>query len=261
MEKFISFENSDTSYSYFFTKNHFLLLLISLVIIIFFSMYFARQKTKVQKIFVFLIGLILAAIEGLRIFWRYKYLEFNNSDLSFLNVVNLDFFTLALWISIPLIFIGSFIKTKKKENVFGLNFVFNITMLAGIITLIYPEGINHNFDFYHCYNLAFTLVRSLSIMLGLFFAFAKWIFVAEFLDLWKSILSLIIFGVFCVGLAYILGRETNLFYINYCPIFESLGIYVSFPWHILILGVFLFVFQVLLYLPFRIHRRIKNRHR
>ncbi len=257
MNKFISFENSETQFSYFFNKNHFLLLLISLVIVIFFSMYFARQKTKVQKIFVFFIGFLLITIEGLRIFWRYRYLEYNNLDLSFLNVVNLDFFTLSLWISIPLIIVGSFLKTKKNHNIFGLNFVFNITMLAGIITMIYPEGINHNFDFYHCYNLAFTLIRSFSIMLGLFFAFAKWISVSEFLDLWKSILSLIVFGVFCIALAFLLGKDFNLFYVNYCPIFESLGIYISFPWHILILGTFLFVFQVLLYLPFRIHQKLK----
>lgn len=258
MNDFITFEKLDKEVGYFFTKNHFLLLLISLVIIIFFSMYFSRQKTKIQKIFVFIVGVAIALIEILRIVWRYKYLEFNEESLNLFNVVNLDFFTLSLWISIPLIIVASFLKTKKKRKVFGLDFVFNITMLGAIITLIYPEGINNSFEFYHCYNLMFTLLRSFIIMLGLFFAFAKWTFIAEFLDLWKSFLSLIIFGAICITIALLFGQEINLFYINYCPAFETLGMYLSFPWHMIILAAFLFVFQFILYLPFGIHRRMKN---
>lgn len=256
MDKFITFETSGINFNYFFTKNHFLLLLISLVIIIFFSMYFTRQKTKVQKVFVFFVGIILIGLEGARLYWRYKFLEFNGQSLNFFNVVNLDFYTLTLWISLPLIIIGSFIKKKKqKHNVFGLTYIFNITMLAAIITLIYPDGINTSFDFYHCYNLIFTMSRSLIIMLGLFFAFAKWIFIAEFLDLWKAIFYLIFTGGVCFAISHFLAPGLNLFYVEYCPIFESLGIYLSFPWHLLLLGIFLFVFQLAVYVPFRFHRR------
>ena len=261
MNNFISFENSKNTFDYFFSKNHFLLLLISLVVIIFFSMYASRQKHKFQKIFVFCIGFLILIIEGLRIFWRYKYLEFNNEAINFFTLTNLDFFTIALWISIPLILLGSILKKKKMHKVFGLNFVFSIAMLTAIITLFYPEGLNSNFDFYHCYNLMFVLLRSFIIMLSLFFVFAKWISVCEFLDLWKSIVSLIFFGVICIAIAYFYGQDLNLFYIKYCPIFESLGIYLSFPWHLLVLGAFLFVFQIIIYLPFSIHRKIKYKNK
>ena len=159
MNNFITYENSTTELDYFFNKNHFLILLISLVVIIFFSMYAQRQRTKFQKIFVFFVCLIITILEALRIYWRYNYLSYNNQSLDFVNVTNLDFFTFSLWISIPLIFLGSILKKKKLHNVFGLNFVFSVTMLAGIITLIYPAGINPNFEFYHCYNLMFTLIR------------------------------------------------------------------------------------------------------
>lgn len=260
MNKFTTYEHSASAFNYFFNKNHFLILLISLVVIIFFSMYAQRQKTKFQKGFVFIVGIIIIILEALRIYWRYGYLNYHNQSLDFLNVVGLDFFTLSLWISIPLIFLGAILKKKKLHNVFGLNFVFSVTMLAGIITLIYPEGINPNFDFYHCYNLIFTLLRSLVIMLSLFFAFARWILVAEFLDLWKSFISLVFFGIICVAISYFVGFEHNLFYVSYCPIFESLGIYLEFPYHLIVLGTFLFVFQTVIYLPFRIHRKIKKKY-
>ena len=261
MNKFISFENSKTTFDYFFSKNHFLLLLISLVIIIFFSMYASRQKHKFQKIFTFIIGFLLLIIEGLRIYWRYRYLEYNNGSLDFFTITNLDLFTLALWISIPLIIIGSFIKKKKVHKVFGLNFVFSITMLTAIITLFYPEGINNNFEFFHCYNLMYILLRSFVVMISLFFVFARWISVGEFLDLWKSIISLVLFGLVCILISYFFGQDSNLFYISYCPIFDNLGIYLTFPWHLIILGAFLFVFQIILYLPFAIHRKIKYKRK
>ena len=127
MNKFTSYEHSATTFDYFFNKNHFLILLISLVVIIFFSMYAQRQRTKFQKGFVVIVGLIIVILEALRIYWRYGYLNYHNQSLDFLNVVGFDFFTLALWISIPLIFLGAAIKKKQLHNVFGLNFVFSIT--------------------------------------------------------------------------------------------------------------------------------------
>ena len=257
MDKFISVQNSEDKINYLFTKNHYLLLLIGLIVIIFFSMYLSRQKHKVQKISVFVTALLLLILEGLRIFWRYKYLQANSMDLSFLNIVNLNFFTLSLWLSLPLIFISSF-KKKKKEPVTGLNFVFSITTIVAIISLIYPQGINPYFEFYHCYNLMFTLIRSLVIMLGIFFAISKWIYVGEFIDHWKGLLWIIAFGGICTLLGKTLGNQTNLFYVDFCPIFESIGMHLGSPWHLIMLGCFMFAFQILLYLPFRAYRAHKT---
>lgn len=261
METFISYQNLKNPLNYFFNKNHFLLLLISLVIIIFFSMYASRQRTKFQKIFVFIFAFLITTLEATRIFWRYKYLEYNNVSLDFLNVVNLDVFTIALWASIPFLFYASFKQNKKRKNIFGLNFVFSITMLMAIITLIYPDGINNNFPFYHCYNLMYVVIRSLVIMLGLFFAFTKWTPVSELMNIWRSLLSLVVFGILCFAMYFIFGQDVNLFYINHCPIFESLGIYMPYYLHLLLLGCFLFVFQLILHLPFILHRRVKYKRK
>lgn len=257
MEKFISFNNIEEKISYLFNKNHYLLLLCSLIIIIFFSMYLSRQRHKVQKGSVVFIALFLIILEGLRIFWRYKYLEANYQSLDFLNVTNLDFFTVSLWLSIPIILISAFTKKKGKPASKALNFVFGVTTLFGIITLIYPVNINANFEFWHCYNLIYLLARSLVCMLGLMLVFAKWISVSNFLDMWKSLFSLLFFGIACFVSAYFFAPQTNLFFINNFPIFDSIGIHLPFPWHIVMLGAFLFIFQVVIHLPFIIRQRIK----
>lgn len=260
METFISFKKLAHTNNYIFTKEHLILLLVSMVIIIFFSMYTTRQKTKFQKGFVFAITFLLTGLEVARIYWRYKYLEFNKQELSFLNVANIDIFTISLWLSIPIMFFASIKQNKKRKNIFGLNFVFSITTLCAIITLIYPIGLDGNFDFYHCYNILYALIRSFTIMLGLFFAFAKWTPVSELLNIWRSLLSLVIFGILCFGIYYFFGQKVNLFYIEYCPLFESLGVYLPFPLHLLLLGCFMFLFQLIIHLPFIIHRKIKNKH-
>lgn len=260
MNSFTSFKNSSNPITYFFNKNHFVLLLLSLVIIIFFSMYFSRQKVKTQKIAVFIVALLLIIIEGLRIFWRYKYLEYNGEDLNFFDVTNLDFFTISLWISIPFILIGCFLRKKDKHNIFALNFVFSVASLFAIITLIYPLNINTNFEFYHCYNLMYMLTRSFIIMLALLFVFAKWISVENFLDLWKAIFSLLTLFVVCYLVVYLLKTSTNVFYLSYFPTFEDLGIHLTAPWHIIAMSAFLFMFQIALHFPFFVHKWHKLRH-
>lgn len=256
---FWSYENSETQVSYMFNENHILLLMIALVIIIFFSMYVSRQKLKFQKIFIFVSTILLIGLEIVRIVWRYNYLKYNGQSLDFFNVVQMDFFTLALWISIPLLLLGVFLKKKNSSNIFGLSFVFSISMLAGIISLVYPVGVNTNFEFYHVYNLVFVLLRSILIMLGFSLAFCHWISVGEFLDLYRGIFSLISFGIVCMIVGILAGVENNIMYISYCPLFESLGIYLSFPFQYLMLGVFLFIIQIILYLPFRLHSWVKSR--
>lgn len=259
MEYFFSYENSTNKIDYFFNKNHFVILFIALVIAIFFCMYITRQRLKHQKIAVFVVGLLLVILEGLRIFWQIKYLQHNEQELTFLSVSNIDFFVLSFWISLPIILISSFAKKRIGQKIFGLDFVFSICCLFAIITLIYPININTNFEFYHVYNLCYVLIRSLVIMISFMFVCARWIKVYDFLDLYKALLSLMFMGGFCLGVNYLLNNPANLFYINYFPVFEALGIYLSFPFNVICLGLFVFVLQIFLYLPFRIYKAISIR--
>lgn len=259
MNGFITLQKGETR-SYLFNLNHYLLLLMALVIIIFVTMFVVRQKLKFQKIFVFVSGLLLLALEGLRIFFRYKYLEFNGEPLTFLNVTSLDFFTLSLWVSIPIILVSPFVK-KKDKTVFGCGFVFSVSMLSAIISLVYTSGVIEVFPFYHAYNLMFLLLRSIVIYLALIFAISKWTSAEEFLDMYRGVISLLIFGGVCVGVSLVFGLRNNLFYVASCPVFESMGVYLIPPFHFIMLGIFMFFFQMLLFLPFRLHCVIKYRKR
>ena len=256
---FWTYENSETQISYLFNINHFLVIMIALVIIIFFSMYVCRQKFKFQKTFILVSTILLVIFEVVRIIWRYNYLRFNEQDLSFFSIVQFDFFTLSLYISIPILLINSIIKKEHTNNTFGLSFVFSVATLAGIISLIYPSALNTNFEFYHISNLLFILSRSVLIMIGLSIAFCVWISTSEFLDLYRGLVSLCIFGVIAIIVGFIGGVENNILCINYYPLFDSLGIYLNFPFQYLMLGIFLFIFQMLLYLPFRIYYAVKFR--
>ena len=258
MNSFITFQNSGNEYKYFFNLNHVFLLLGSMIIVIFFTLYYERQSRTAQRIFVGIITLLLVLLEAARIYWRYKYLEYNGGDLSFLNVTALDSFTLSLWLSVPLLFIGVIIM-GKRDYAFGLSFIFAVGSLASIITTIYPVGLNENFSFYHCYNLIWLMEHAFLCMLGFILAISRWVAARDFLDLWGGVLSLVFFGAVCIGLNYAFGWDCNLFYVKSCPIFESLGISLPFPVHFLLLGAFLFVFQIIIYLPFRIFESWRNK--
>ncbi len=259
MNSFISFDNVENKIEYFFSKQHFIILLISLVIIIFFSMYASRQRIKFQKIFALLSGIFILLFEVGRIVWRYFYLQHNGEVMSFINITNLDFFTLSLWISIPLIVVGCIVKSKKSHYVKGLSFVFSISTIIAITNLIYPTFLNNNFEFYHVYNLLSILIRSLIIMLGFLFIFAKWINMSRFLSFWKCFFSLVLFGLICIVVYFVLGKPDNLFYLEYVPMFDSLGIYLGFPLQFILIGIFIFVLQFLFFLPFYIHKKIKDK--
>lgn len=259
MNSFITIENTNNNIEYFFTKQHFIILLISLVIIVFFSMYATRQRFKFQKIFVIISAILLFLLEAGRIIWRYFYLQNNNQSLSFLSVTDLSFYTLSLYISLPLILISTLTKKDKKHKTFGLAFVFSISSIVAITNLIYPTFFNTNFDFYHIYNLFSVLTRAITIMLGFFFILSKWIGTNRFLDLWKWFLSLVFFGVVCVIVYFVLGQPNNLFYLEYVPLFESLGIYLNFPLQFILIGIFIFALQFLFFIPFYVYKKVKNK--
>lgn len=258
MEQFITFKHTEDSFEYFFNANHIFLLFSSLILIIFFTMYYERRNKKAQYIFVCFATLILIALEAARIVWRYNYLKYHVGDLSFVSVTGLDFFTLALWISIPILLVG-ILTMRKRDYIFGLSFVFAVGALASIMTLIYPTGLNAHFPFYHAYNLIWLFERIILCMLGFILAISRWIPARDFLDLWGGILSLVFFGAVAIGLNFAFGWDSNLLYVVSCPAFEEVGVFLPFPVHYLLLGSFLFVFQLIMYLPFRLFENYRNK--
>jgi len=260
MENFLSLDNL-SNVNYMFTTNQYVLLLIGLVIVVFFSLYFVRKKFSYQRLFVLVINIFLIIFETCRIIWRYYYLKHNLEELSFVNIVDLNFSTICVWLTIFFSLFAFFIKRYEDKKVFGLSFVYSVASLVCFISLIYPLGFNSNFEFYHCYNLLFTLTRALVILLGVSFACSGWISVGKFLDEWSGFISLLFFGVLCFSLGKVLGDSSNLLYVNFIPLFENIGLNLVSPAHYLVIGVFFFIFQSIIYTPFRFHNYLKTKNK
>lgn len=257
MDWFYTFENGEEQISYFNNVNHYIMLFLALVVIIFFTMYYERKSRKRQRIFVGFLTFLLIALEGARLCWRYLYLRYNSLPVNFLSVTGLDFFTLCLYISFPLL-IAAVVTMGKKDYTFGLSFIFAMGALSAIITLIYPVNLNAYQELYHAYNLIYLLERTALITAGFILAISRNISATEFLDLWGGLLSIATFGGVAMFLSWILGWSKNLFYMASCPIFESAGVSLPFPLHIIMLGIFLFLFQLIMYLPFRLYEVWRN---
>lgn len=239
---------------YLFNKNHLVVILFSLVIIIFFSMYFCRKSLKAQRISILVFFLLAVVLQVIRILWQYEYLQYIGEITTFLNVVEPTFFLLSFVISIPIIFSAILRKKTEDSKTFGLSFVYNIATLNGIISFIYPSFLNGNFEIYHFCNLSNVLIRCFVISIGLIVALSNWISLKQYLDLYRALFSLLFFGIICAILGFVV-KENNLFYYEYCPIFETLGLTINFPFQYLVLGIFMFVFQCIMYLPWQIKRK------
>lgn len=258
MDSFYSFDITGEPKNYFYSGNHFFMLLVSLVLIIFFTMLYERKSRRRQRIFVGVVTALLFLLEIARLCWRYYFLKANSMEITFISLTGIDFFQLCLYISLPLLILAV-VCMKKKDYTFGLSFIFAMGALSGIISLIYPVGVNVYHEFYHAYNLIYMLERIGLITCGFILAISRNISATEFLDLWGGLLSIATFGAFAVGLNFILGWENNLFYVSSCLIFEELGVYLPFPLHLIMLGIFLFLFQLVMYLPFRLYEKWRNK--
>ncbi len=250
---FWTYETTD-KIDYFFNKNHLVAILFSLVIVVFFSMYASRRSLKFQRITITVFFILAVVLQALRIYWKYKFLVNTGESVTFLKVVEPSFFLLSFVISIPILLIAILKKKTEESKIFGLSFVYNIATLNGIISLIYPSFLNENFEIYHFCNLSSVLVRSFVITIGMIIALSHWIPLGEYLNLYRAIFSLLFFGIICAILGFVLKGD-NLFYVKYCPIFESLGLSLGFPFNYLVLGVFMFMFQCVMYLPWQIKRK------
>ncbi len=239
------------------SAEHIAVILCCMVVIIFFSMLVSRNDFLKQRIFVGICAGLLVALEVVRIIFRCKYLESIDEKATFLTATNLDGFVLSMWVSIILLLFAVIKKKDIHTRTFGLDFVFSISALIAIATIIYPVGVVENLPIYDINNLSFYFSRSIIVMVALMMAFTGWISVQNLLDLWRGLANLVVFGVLCYAIAKIGFAGTNLFYVESCPFFVSLGINLAAPFHYFMIGIFFFVGQMILYLPFRVYCLIR----
>lgn len=220
---------------------------------------FFRKRFSSQRIFILVITVFLIIFEVSRIVWRYFYLKHNAMDSSFVEITDLNFSTLAVWLTILISLITFFYKKTENKKVPFLHFIYSVASLICFISLIYPTSLNSNFEFYHCVNLSFALSLSLVILLGVSLACSGWLNVTKLSDSWNGIVSLLAFGTICLILGKTLGGSSNLLFSDYFPLFNNIGMNVPCPFHYVILGLFMFIFQQIIYTPFKIYNHYKRK--
>lgn len=259
MSNFWNMSTGKTFADYFLSKNYYATLLVCLVLIIFLTMFISRKSFKTQKIFLIIATTLLVAFEGLRIFWRYNFLVANNLEITFFNLTNLDITTLAIWITVPILLFNIFARKEYEGKSFLMHFIFSVANLLCIISLIYPLNINTNGAFYEFYNLVYGLERSIVISVAFISMIANWIDVEEYNSLGHALLSTIILAVLCVGIKYISGVPENIFFTNQFLPFEEMGVFLSPPWHFILMWVFAFLLETMvLYLPSRLIKKARK---
>lgn len=240
--------------SYMFNYKQLGIFMGILAFCIFFSMLYFKKSLKRQKIFLIITTVFLIIFEAIRIVWRYFYLKNAGGDLGVLNIIDLNLYTVALWLSIPMmlfVFIKKDHHTKFSQTL--LTFVFSVTAVCALIDILYPVGIMADFPLYHVYNLQFLFSHALILLIALFLGASDWL-KNKIDDIWKALLCLVVFVGVAVGIYYATSQAVDIAFIQHCPIFDDLGLVLPSPWHMVVLAAFFFCCQVFMYVPFAIFR-------
>ncbi len=260
MEKFIknvfSFSSTISEQDWLFNWKHLIIVFSVMAFVIFFCMLYYRKRKLRQKIFLILSGVFMLLLEGSRLLWNALVLKDAGIKLTFWNVTSLDLFSISVWFSAIFLFFAVGLGPKKRLSQLMFNFIFTVTAIVAIIDIVYPIGLQETVHMYHFANLQYLVSRALVLLVALFLGCTDWLD-NSLDDIWMAILNLIFMIGLGVGLYYLSDKLIDVIYIQECPWLTMAGINVESPWHMLIVGLFFFGMQVIIYLPFDIYRKIK----
>ncbi len=259
LNNFWGYQESIVPTKYSFTWKHLIIFFAVLAFVVFFSMYYFRKEEKRQKLFLILSAIFLFAIEITRLIWNQIMLKARGLETTFWNIVDLDLFHLTVWVSIFGILFAVAIGYKKGFAQFLLNFVFTIACVVAIIDIIWPVALDES-PYYICHftNLEYIISRAVVILVAIFIGATDWL-ANSIDDIWMAIISLIVVFALGVGIYFLSGKSIDIIYITSCPWIEMTGIHISSPWHLLIVALFFFGMQIMMYLPFDIYRKVHKK--
>ena len=256
LERFWGYTEVINPVKYSFTWRHLIIFFSVMAFVVFFSMYYCRKSEKRQKIFMIIACFILIALEVVRMIWNQNKLKGLGRSLTFWNIANLDLFHVTLWVGVIFMLLAIAFGHKKAICQFMLNFMFSVTAVVAIIDIIYPVFLDQSHYFmYNFANLEFVISRSVVILLAMFIGSSDWL-ANSIDDMWMAIVSLILVFAVGTGVYYLSNQVVDIIYITGCPWIEMVGIHIASPWHLCVVALFFFAFQILMYLPFDIYRKV-----
>lgn len=256
LERFWGYAEVINPVKYSFTWRHLIIFFSVMAFVVFFSMYYYRKSEKRQKIFMIIACLILIALEVTRMIWNQIKLKGLGRQLTFWNIANLDLFHVTLWVGVIFMLLAIAFGYKKPLCQFMLNFMFSVTAVVAIIDIIYPVFLdNSHYFMYNFINLEFVISRAVVILLAMFIGASDWL-ANSIDDMWMAIVSLIVVFAVGAGVYFLSNQAVDIIYITSCPWIEMVGIHIASPWHLCVVALFFFAFQILMYLPFDIYRKV-----
>ncbi len=259
LENFWGYREALNPVKYSFTWRHLIIFFAVMAFVVFFSMYHFRKDEGKQKVFLILAGIFMFIIEVVRLIWNQSMLKGKGEEMNFWTIANLDLFHLSLWFSIVGLFVALAIGYKKAFAQFLLNFTFSVTCVVAIIDILVPTFLdNSHYYIYHFSNLEYIASRALVILVSMFLGATDWL-ANSIDDMWMAIIALIVVFGLGVGFYFLSGKVVDVIYITGCPWIDITGIVVDSPWHMLIVALFFFGAQIMMYLPFDIYRKVHKK--
>ena len=259
MNKFWGYREVISPVKYSFTWKHLIIFFAVMAFVVFFSMYYCRKEEKRQKIFLILAGVFMLLIEIARLVWNQSMLKGKGIPVTFWNIVNLDLFHVALWFSIIGIFVALAIGHQRGFAQFLLNFIFSVTCVVAIIDILVPAGLDNSpYLIYHFTNLEYIVARAVVILVSMFMGATEWL-ANSIDDMWMAIISLIVIFAIGAGVYFLSDKVVDIIYITGCPWIDATGLAISSPWHLLVVALFFFGMQIMMYIPFDIYRKVHGK--
>ena len=259
LNKFWGYTEHFAPVKYSFTWKHLIIFFAVLAFVIFFSMYYFRKSETRQKVFLILASIILIIMEIVRMIWNQTVIKATGAATTFWNIAKLDLYHVTLWVGILALLLGIIIGYKKSISQFLINFIFSVTAVVAIIDIIYPIALDQStYVIYHFTNLEYIISRATVILIAMFIGSTDWL-ANSIDDMWMAICSLIFVFAIGVGVYFLSANLVDVIYITGCPWIEMTGIMIESPWHLLIVALFFFGMQIMMYLPFDIYRKVHKK--
>ena len=239
------------NYPHIFSVWHFVALAVIILGIVTLAIIAKKKDVKWQNRMFFVIALIFAGLELLRITYRTityccyeKYFPDKGNIYNWAEIISFALCTMLTYFSIVTLLIN-----KQKWNKFAYDAIFPIALFCGSAALIYPDMLNTYYPIYHILNIQTLITHGLIVALPVLLIVTKRL-VPNIKNGWKPVVLAVGFSI----IARIMSKVANssFMYMNdgieVIPGWENKPLY-TYYWILLIIFA---CWTALCYFPFTI---------
>lgn len=240
---------------WFFNINHFMLILWVAGFVVLLSFLLSAKTEKGKKITKLALAVVMFVLEVGRTIYKYLLHVHNGGNANDFNWwwnISFQMCAIMCWTTIVTLILSAFLKKENRFLQFMYNILFGCALIGGVLTFSYPDCVSEDRAFLHFLNIQTITVHALLIFVPIYLIKIKE-FRVDIKNIWKTWAGYV--AVSCIAMTASLISGNNFAYsLN----FDLINLGLPFPWHLPVVGVVLFVLDVLLYGSFEIVRLIKR---